>query len=267
MALECLDGASSVCLLCVLCDRGVESLSDDERRAAEQLCVSELGGLPLAIEQAGAYMRGRGMGFVAYLSLYRSEWQSLFGVEARMSVVDAAMEWQRRLRVSGVDAAVIVALVGYGVRTLEDLRVLSASREDCMAAVSSLSPMLCTTLWRVLSSGDGVPVASDASRRSVRTELSLRSLSVGMWRRVASVVFELAGEVVVVIVAGVDASTSASCRVGGVASGCARDVGDGVHGRVDSWSGAVGVVCGVTRAGIGCGDVDAAVAAACTCAV
>jgi hypothetical protein len=118
VVLECLDGATSVRLLCELCDRIVESLCDDERCAAEQLCVSELGGLPLAIEQAGAYMRGHGVGFVAYLALYRSEWQPLFGVEARMSDADAAMEWQAWLRVRGVDdAAVLEALRSYGSAT------------------------------------------------------------------------------------------------------------------------------------------------------
>jgi hypothetical protein len=181
VVLECLDGTTSVRLLCALCDRGVESLSDDERRAAEQLCVEELGGLPLAIEQAGAFMRDHGMGFVAYLALYGSLWQPLFSVEARMSDADAAIVWQAWLRVRGVDdAAVLEALRSYGVRRLDDLASLGKSRSRFDRALSSLTPMQRDDVWDAVTGGDGVPVASDVTRRSVRTtwELSMRSLSV-----------------------------------------------------------------------------------------
>jgi hypothetical protein len=73
VVVECLDVVTSVSLLCQLCDRDVESLSDSERRAARELCIDELGGLPLAIEQAAAYMRSHAIGIVAFLSLYRSQ--------------------------------------------------------------------------------------------------------------------------------------------------------------------------------------------------
>jgi tetratricopeptide (TPR) repeat protein len=95
VVLECLDGDTSVSLLCQLCRRDVESLSDEERRAAQQLCVAELGGLPLAIEQAAAYIRSHARTFVDALSLYRTQFQSLFGDsgEPATSADDVDMEW------------------------------------------------------------------------------------------------------------------------------------------------------------------------------
>jgi hypothetical protein len=176
VVLDCLGSDASVSLLYQLCRCEVEALSEDERAAAAQLCVDDLGGLPLAIEQAAAYMRGHDMSVVEYLRLYRARRQALFGVEAAMSAAELATEWQDWLRARGVDDAAISALRGCGVRTLNDL---SQRREDCMRAVSSLPPMVQTTLRQALSSGDGVPVAEERSRRSVRTtwELSVRSLS------------------------------------------------------------------------------------------
>ncbi len=181
VVLECLDATTSILLLCRLCARDVESLSDGERVAAHELCIDELGGLPLAIEQAGSYMRGHGVGFVDYVALFRAQWRQLFGVEARMSAAGLAMEWQNWIRSRGIHDATIDALREYGVRTLDDLRALSENREDCDGAVSSLSRMEQTKLWRALNSGDGVPVAEDRARRSVRTtwELSMRSLTRG----------------------------------------------------------------------------------------
>jgi tetratricopeptide (TPR) repeat protein len=179
VVLECLDGDASVSLMCQLCGRDVESLSDDERGAARQLCVGELGGLPLAIEQAAAYMRGRGMGFVEYLALYRARWQSLLAADTKMNVEEMSSEWQTWLRVRGVDDATIDALREYGVTKLSDLHALSQSQSKLDRALPLLSRMRRHELWDALSSGDGVPVAEDKSRRSVRTtwELSMRSLS------------------------------------------------------------------------------------------
>jgi tetratricopeptide (TPR) repeat protein len=179
VVLDCLDAESSVSLLCQLCHRDAESLSDVETGAARDLCIGELGGLPLAIEQAGAYMRDHCMGLADYLELYRAEWQSLFGVEAKLSASDRAMEWQKWLRVRRVHDATIEALQQYGVEELSDLHALSASRARLDRALQSQSALRRNELWDVLSSGDGVPVAEDNSRRSVRTtwELSMRSLS------------------------------------------------------------------------------------------
>jgi tetratricopeptide (TPR) repeat protein len=179
VVLECLTEATSLSLLCQLCGRDVESLSDDECGAARRLCVDELGGLPLAIEQAAAYVRGHGMGFVEYLALYRARWQSLLAAETKMNVEEMSAEWQTWLRVRGVSDAAVDALREYGVTKLSDLHVLSQSQSKLDRAVQSLSRMRRDELWDALSSGDGVPVTEDKSRRSVRTtwELSMRSLS------------------------------------------------------------------------------------------
>jgi hypothetical protein len=92
-----------------------------------------------------------------------------------MSVAEMLTEWQTWLRVRGVDDA----LREYGVTKLADLHELSQSQSKLDRAVASLSLLRRLELWQVLSSGDGVPVAEDKSRRSVRTtwDLSMRSLS------------------------------------------------------------------------------------------
>jgi tetratricopeptide (TPR) repeat protein len=182
VVLECLSEAASVSLLCQLCQRDEESLTDDERDAARQLCVDELGGLPLAIEQTAAYLSlNPTVGFASYLTLLRERSRSLFGVEGRVGAEERAMEWQAWLRSRRVDDVTIDALrLGpRGVKRLSDLYALSQSRDDCRAAAPSLSDVQQTTLWQALSSGDGVPIAEDPARRSVQTtwELSVQSLS------------------------------------------------------------------------------------------
>jgi tetratricopeptide (TPR) repeat protein len=76
VVLEGLDATASAALLCQLCGCSVESLSDAERSAARRLCVDELAGVPLAIELAAAYMRGRRVGVVDYLVLYQTQCRS-----------------------------------------------------------------------------------------------------------------------------------------------------------------------------------------------
>jgi tetratricopeptide (TPR) repeat protein len=181
VVLECLDATTSLSLLCQLCKRDAESLTNAERRAAERLC-SYSDGLPLAIEQDAAYMRSHHMGFVEYVHLYKSQRKALSGVEATMSAADAMSAWQKWLQHSiincSVDDETIDALTQYGVKTFDGLRSLSKSRERLDRALSSLSRMQRDDLWDALTSGDGVPVVDDKSRRSVRTTfgLSMKSL-------------------------------------------------------------------------------------------
>jgi hypothetical protein len=52
------------------------------------------------------------------------------------------------LRSRSVDDVTIDVMREYGVRTLNDLHALSQSREDCDDAVSSLSGIDQTKLWR-----------------------------------------------------------------------------------------------------------------------
>jgi hypothetical protein len=182
VVVDCLDTEASLDLLFRLCDRDASSLSPDEFDAARQLCTIELGGLPLAIEQAAAVVRetvaATDVPFRAFLEQYRDESTTLFAERAAPNPV---AEWRDWLHDKGVDDVVVDALAEYGVQKLDDLRGLSTERRRLDRALTSsmISDEQRTAAWGAISGGGGVPVADDKSRRSVRTtwELSMRSLN------------------------------------------------------------------------------------------
>ena len=59
-------------------------LSDDEKKAAEDV-ATELGCLPLAIDQAGAYINAKKKSFKEYLELYSQQQESLLGYKRKLS--------------------------------------------------------------------------------------------------------------------------------------------------------------------------------------
>lgn len=60
------------------------TVSDDEKKAAEEV-ATELGCLPLALDQAGAYMNTRKKSFKDYLELYHKQQESLLGYKLKLS--------------------------------------------------------------------------------------------------------------------------------------------------------------------------------------
>ncbi len=49
----------------------IENPSDSDRKAAREIATTLLDGLPLALDQAGAYIEETGCGLTGYIDLYK----------------------------------------------------------------------------------------------------------------------------------------------------------------------------------------------------
>lgn len=90
----------------------------DDRQAARAL-AEELGGLPLAIEQAGAYIEATGTPLAEYLALFRSRRSELLGTAADPETPTVAATWKL---------------------TFEDLRQRAPAAADLLTIVAFLAP-------------------------------------------------------------------------------------------------------------------------------
>jgi tetratricopeptide (TPR) repeat protein len=159
--LTCLDVETSMTLLYQLCGCSAESLGDDERDAARELCDKFLGGLPRAIKDAaGAYRRSGGGGFVNLLRDYRHQYQRLASAGAvsdmmwsSVSVVYRFSGWQHWLRSSNVTKKTVDEL-GKAVQSFDKFRsmILVQSRADLVSTLGGhVHDAGIEKLWAVLS--------------------------------------------------------------------------------------------------------------------
>lgn len=99
IAIDILNKEDSLTLLMMESGRNLLSLSQTEKPAAESI-VTELGGLPLAIEIAGACLKYTNMTFDAYLAVLKTDFQSALAGDMVTSFTGHESDLYRTLKVS-----------------------------------------------------------------------------------------------------------------------------------------------------------------------
>ncbi|CAN5551905.1 hypothetical protein BH24GEM3_BH24GEM3_10770 [soil metagenome] len=136
-------------------------LSGDSDRAAAALLADELGDLPLALEQAGAFIEASGSTISAYRDLYRKQGKELrarpaesaeyphsvattyeISIQRLAAEAPAATELLNLLAFAAPEALPLSALTGAGEALLPELQELAGdpiARVDAIAAIRKLS--------------------------------------------------------------------------------------------------------------------------------
>jgi hypothetical protein len=138
----------------------VDRTADLNWRAAREL-ADELGGLPLALEQAGAYVQAVGGSLADYLTLFRKRRHDLLsrGEPAGYSQT-VATTWAlafARLQQSAPGAVGLLRLLGFCASEAAPLRILLQPRPEITGQLSpQVAPVLLPLLEDELAAGDAI---------------------------------------------------------------------------------------------------------------
>ena len=191
----------------VAADYLVSRTGDSDRAAARELAVS-LGGLPLAVEQAAAYMQATGTTLARYLPLFRARQADLLARgDAAGHPADVAATLGlalSRLAGEAPAAAGLARLLAFLAPEPVPLALLLASTEAAgllgPEAAAGVGPLLgdtvaagdaITALRRyslVSPAGDGLVLAHRLVQAITRTQLSVEAA--GQWEQAAAALIE-----------------------------------------------------------------------------
>ena len=138
----------------------VRRTGDPDRRAALEL-AGELGGLPLALEQAAAYVQARGESLAVYLALFRRRRADMLGrgepIGSSETVVTTWRLAFEELRQAAPGAAGLLRLLAFCAPEAIPLRLLLQPRPGLAGRLSDeVAPVLVPPLEDELAAGDAI---------------------------------------------------------------------------------------------------------------
>jgi hypothetical protein len=183
---------------------------DPDRQAAREL-ASELGGLPLALEQAASYTQAAGDTLAGYLALFRHRRAELLGRgQAAGYSKTVASTWALafdRLRQDEPDAVALLRLLAFCAPEEIPLRLLLQPRPGLAERLGQqVAPVLASLLEDRLAAGDAIgalrrySLVSQAAGGSVSVHRLVQAVTAdqmpaelaGQWRQAAAAVIEAA---------------------------------------------------------------------------
>ena len=138
----------------------INRTGDPDRRAARELAL-KLGGLPLALEQAGAYIQATGESFAGYLASFRHRRADMLGRGNPIGYPrTVATTWAlafERLQGAESKAVGLLRLLAYCAPEAVPLRLLlKSSRGLAKAFAQEVAPVLVPLLEDQLAAGDAI---------------------------------------------------------------------------------------------------------------